>query len=110
MEITIKDIIEFIKKAINNSNYQITARDLSFCVRDVVNNKCIAFHVSEQSFIICGTKEAFLDIEHKLTEREKLLLEELRLSVKERNEKIAINLFNHFLDKELTIDDIDEED
>lgn len=110
MEITIKDIVNFVRKALTDSSYSITVGDHRFNITDTINDKCIAFSIGESCIFIMGSKGAFLSIKHTLTEREDLMLRDLELLVRERNAEMAINLFNHFLDKELTIDDLDEED
>lgn len=111
MEITIKNIIEFIKKAlITDCSIKVYDYDM-FVFFIAYNNKIIDIYIGNSWCDIYGSKGEKLHIDYNITEREKLSLQELVLSVRERNEKRAINLFNHFLDKEgLTIDDIDEED
>lgn len=111
MEITIKDIIEFIRKALTtDSSMEVYDAD-KFTLYVTNNSRHISIYISDSWYSIHGPKGESLLIDYNLTEREKLSLKELVLSIKERNEKRAINLFNHFLDKEeLTIDDIDEED
>lgn len=111
MEITIKDIIEFVKKALL-TDCSVEAYDCdNFALYITNNNRRINIYIANSWYNICGTKGEGLLVDYNLTEREKLSLQELVLCIRERNEKRAINLFNHFLDKEeLTIDDIDEED
>lgn len=112
MEITIKDIIEFIRKAlITDSSIEVYDDDTFTSYITNNNNRHIHINVTNSWYNIQGPKGESLLVQHNLTEREKLSLQELVLCIRERNEKRAINLFNHFLDKEeLTIDDIDEED
>lgn len=110
MEITIKNIIEFIKKALDTNLDMEAFNEFGFAFYIKNSDKSISFGITNSCYTIQGIGKAFLRINHTLTEREKLSLQELVLSVRERNERRAINLFNHFLDKELTIDDLDEED
>lgn len=111
MEITIKDIIEFIKKALLTDCSIEAYKGDNFTFYITNNNRHINIYIANSWYSIHGPKGEGLTVDYNLTEREKLSFQELLLSVKERNERRAINLFNHFLDKEeLTIDDIDEED
>ena len=107
MEITIKDIIEFVRKAlVTNCSIEVYDYDM-FVFFISYNNKTINIYIGDSWCDIYGSKGEKLHMNYNLTEREKLSLQELVLSVRERNERRAINLFNHFLDKEeLTIDDI----
>lgn len=100
MEITIKDIIEFIKKtSVTDCSIEVYDGDrFTFYITN--NNKHIHIHIANSWYNINGSKGESLLVDYNLTEREKLSLQELVLCVRERNERKAINLFNHFLDKE----------
>ena len=77
---------------------------------------------SEKIIIICfnktiniSTKRGSIRIEHTLSDRDKLELQALILSIKEYREDMAISEFNEFIsdkkeDSKLTINDLDNED
>ena len=104
--IAFNDIIAFVKKAIDNNYTVITHK---------YNNNHYVFKVehnttkdNEISLLICNDhfwidcvySDGFARIEYNLTDRDNLIVEELYLTVKEYNEKRAINTFNNFFYKE----------
>ena len=69
----------------------------------------------DSNSISIHTKKGYLFEKRSITDRDKLELQALVLSIKEYNEDIAISEFNEFIsdkkeDSKLTINDLDNED
>ena len=67
-----------------------------------------------RDFISISTPKGYISINHSLTDREKLEIDSLRLSIKEYHEDMAISGFEEFISEkkeEITdINDLDNED
>ena len=114
-KITISNIIEFIHTAMNN-NLDVTIAEYPKSADYHVGHDDIDifFYITDEYFTINGYDKGHLHIPCKLTDRDKLDLEALKLDVKEYNEDKAINLFNDFFNyvpkTPVNIDNLDDDD
>jgi len=101
-EISINDIIKFIRKAMDAELSIITYKgDLeNFFYDIIVGDKRIEFEIYKHSISIITFNKGFYSYEHKLSDREILKLEELWLDIESYRSKIAINTFNNFFNEE----------
>lgn len=131
--INFNDCVEFIKKAIEVKDYTISL-DCYKNVEDNMNFTEIEIYTVDetkhfysktyiklifdwigQELAIIGNQGACTKISHTYSDRDKLIIDNLILDIKEMNEQKAISQFNHFFDeKKDSLKDIndleDEED
>lgn len=110
--------IEKIKEAV------YIAMDKKLEISISINSICIYYkHGGRLTFCISNglitiiTPKGYINIDHSLTDREKLEIDFLRLSIKEYNEGIAISEFEEFIsskreekEKITDIDNLDDDD
>lgn len=116
--IKIEDILAFFEKAmaynLNCWIYHFSDKNISCNVS--YNGNIIEVSFYKDKYYIAGNNHEYIEIKHEFTEREKLALDQLCLSIKEYNEKKALNMFRDFLkiNKEKPVDiydlDNDEDD
>jgi len=106
------DWIEKIKEAVH------VAIDKKVEISTSINSiyiyyKCrggLSFYINND-LITISTPKGFIKIDHSLTDREKLEIDFLKLSIKEYNENIAISEFEEFIsEKKEEITDINDLD
>lgn len=114
--ITFDNITAFIRKAMKKTleieYVDITMGTEYFQIKNK-NDCCIRFLFYQDNIRIFGFNKEDYELEYQLSEREKIELENLKLDIKEYNEKRALILFTNFFNEdntEVTINDLDSED
>ena len=124
MELTIdfKALLIGIRQAIE-SGFNITtsvwkecnSEYFGYCFNILKNdNDYLYIEIQNDSYNVRTPGNGFIDVEHKVTEKEKNRIEALRIEIEEINEKEACSYFNNFFNspkKEIKdINDLDIED
>ena len=107
-----KNWIEKIKEAV------YTAMDKKLEISTVLNSIFIYYECRSQlsfcinkDFISISTPKGYISIDHSITDREKLEIDSLKLSIKEYRENMAISEFEEFIsNKKEDITDINNLD
>jgi hypothetical protein len=110
----IEKIKEAVRVAMNKGLHIVTYYDDDLFMRgfhieiDDNNNICVDFF---KEGIVIHTRNGYLHINYNLTDRDKLELQALALSIKEYKEDMAISEFNEFIsDKKEKVTDINSLD
>ena len=114
----IETVKEFIHRAMNKglliNGYDSCPfiDDKNYSYNFNIEGITFSFLGFDESFVI-NTKHGFFKINYKLSDRDKLELSSLMLSIKEYREDMALSEFNSFfneMDKPTDINDLDNDD
>lgn len=108
--------IEKIKEAVYTAmDKKLEISSMSFNSIYIQYKSGMTFHIG-RDLITISTPKGYISIDHSLTDREKLEIDSLRLSIKEYNEDMAISEFEEFISKKeekekiTDIDNLDDDD
>lgn len=114
-KISIKDIIDFVHKAMvcGFSVYNRYGSAYAFDVENTEENS-ITFIIKPTKIEIYSNNDGFLVVDNPMSDREEVDLKALQIDIKEYNEEKALNTFNNFFadtaDKPININDLNDED